>query len=620
MNWHKVHHSIQSVLIILIVFSFSEPLHSEISSSISLPKSYYSTTLYKGLDVNSLSGKMYINKQISDKSDFKLQQQLNLTLHHTPGFLRQWKVDELLNFTFSRAFQHKKHSAIIEGNWDRFIDQKAVPYEQMIRPDPHFPVLNYSNSTYLFYDQESNISKSYLGIGGAVSLPKIIVAEGTVGPIYENRRSTTREGIRMRLRLDHLQSVTGLKAKGWMNRLNIGNDYGWQTTFTNDKKLTEGASNRASIYYSQNKQYEDLYSVSSFGQRRDEQILFDNELITKTAESFTIVWQSELNRRRSTHIRGGSEKSDFDFGWINRFELGAKGENWQGVSYGGIDLQEQQYAGGLSQGKRKSLGLGVVYFPSLVDSVSLRSLVIKYSYDTPDESDFNDRDELRFQIEFASGFKVTPELELSISLETDLRHLVYVFRSRSGENRWQRVFRLAMSVPWQKQTFRNSAHYAVISNYTDYDYLPAADNLSRVYRAFTINDTVSIELGTRSTFEVNFAALIDDHGRLLWDEWIQNKSEEGRGYTTTVVGTWNGENSIIKYGWNWHTRKTDVFLQSGVTILGESNYTQGPILFLRSNWSDRIQSDLTARWSYVIDRQRGSYRLPDVNYQLVWAL
>jgi len=607
------------IIALIMLTSTCYPLYSKVFSRVTFPQNYYSMKFYKGLDVNSWRGNLTIDQPITSKSIFRTNQELNLVLHHTPGFLRQWKLDEQLDFTFNRILS-PEYSAILEGSWDRFIDQKAIPHEQVFRPNIYFPTIDLTNNSYSYYENESNISKYYFGIGGAVSLPKVITAEGSIGPIYENRRTTTRKGVRLRMKLDRFQSINGLSANGWMNKLNTGNDYGWKAGYTGEKQLTEEALNQTSIYYDQSKQYENLYGSESFGQRRDEQIQVANELASKVSDSFRVVWQSELHRHRSTHIRDESEKSDLDFGWTNQFELDLSGNKWQGVSYGGIDLQEQQYAGGLSQGRRKRVGLGVVYFPSILDSVSLRSLVIKYSYDTPDESDFNDRDELRYQIVFAFGKKITSDVDLLFKLESDLRHLVYVFRSRSGENRWHRVFRLAVEIPWKKQSFRNNAHYAVTSNYTDYDYQPAADNLSRIYRAFTISDTLSFDLSKHNSLEANFAALIDDHGGLQWSKWVQNLSEEGRGYTTTVVGTWNSENNLLKYGWNWHTRKTTLFLPNDVTTQGESTYSQGPIIMYRSNWGAKFQSDLTARWAYVIDRQRGNYRLPDVQYQLIWAL
>ena len=605
--------------ILFILYALFHLALADNVNKFSLPRNFHSMTFYRGLDLNRWKSGLNIDHSITAKSRFRLHQELNIILHHTPGFMRQWKVDEALDFDFSQEI-NTGYSAIVEGSWERFIDRNAIPYQQKFRPDVKFPALIFTNSAAAYYEPESNISKYYIGVGGKVSLPDFTQMEGAVGPIYENRQSITRSGMRLRGKLIGFQDISGLIAEGWMNRLNIGNDYGWKASYVGKYQLTEGASNRVSINYNQAKQYENLSGASVFGQRRDDQIRIVNELRSPASKLFTIVWHSELNRQRSTHIRDNSEISDLDFGWINRVEVVTSGESWQTVSHGGIDLQEQQYAGGLSQGNRKSLGLGVIYFPSFLDSVSLRSMVIKYRYDTPDDLDFNDRDELRYQIAFAAGRKISPDMGIAIKIETDLRHLVYIFRSRSGENRWHRTLRLTVDIPWQRGQFRNVSHYAVVSNYTDYDYFPAADDLSRVYRAFTLNDTVTVNLNENTSLEVNFAVIFDDHGKLQWSKWVQNLSEDGVGYTTAALGTWKNDLNLFKYGWSWHVRKTTIYQQSGNVLPGESTYSHGPILTLRSNLGERLRSDLTARWAYVIDRQRGNYTIPDVRYQLIWAI
>ena len=256
------------MLILILLTLTSNPLYPEILCGIALPQNYHSMKFYKGLDVNSWRGKFIIDQLINEKSLFKLNQELNLVLHHTPGYLLQWKVDEALDFSFTRALR-PEYSAIIEGSWDRFIDQDAIPYNQIFRPNIYFPDIDLTNNGYSYFENQSDFSKYYFGIGGVVSLPKIIQAEGSVGPIYEDRRTTTRNGVRMRLKLDKLPSIKGLSADGWMNRLNIGNDYGWKVGYAGGKQLTEGAFNQTAIYYNESKQYENLYGTNSFGQRRD---------------------------------------------------------------------------------------------------------------------------------------------------------------------------------------------------------------------------------------------------------------------------------------------------------------------------------------------------------------
>jgi len=266
------------------------------------------------------------------------------------------------------------------------------------------------------------------------------------------------------------------------------------------------------------------------------------------------------------------------------------------------------------------LGSSVNLAETLADSLGLKASAARYRFDTPDAADQNDRDELQYQMELAGCWILTPTFRLRALTEADLHHLVYLYRARSGENRWNRSFRLAVDLPWREEFLRNLARFSVTSVYTDFDYEPAKNDQSRVYRTFNLGDSLTVRFSSAFLWSNNLSLLVDDHGRLLWDEWIQNLSERGYSLALTTLPTWSDARFSVSGGWMWLRRFSRVFDESGGSSIGEDMRAQGPVWVATFNEDGRIKGEFRGRVLRFSDKKRGDQNVPDVALNITWML
>jgi len=605
-----------SLLLINGIFVFTYAL-----VKIRIPPEYLSVQLTKGLDVDGWDCDLTINRPLFGNGRLTISQKLDILLHRAPGFHRQWKIDERFEFNINKPVSNNIQW-LIDGELERFLDQYARDFKADFRPFSLLPesesiIINPSSES---YDDENKIHRYYMGAGGTLKAFDIFQFDGTIGPIFEERRRNNQQGARLRFVFDGNAPMLGmqLKTNGWLDHLQSGNDNGFTASFNGEWHDIGAARERLFVYYNHSKQREFSLGTTELNHRRDEQLTIVNHLSSDISEPLRITWSSELTRQSTSRLGSNTRYSEFT--WKNQLEFNWKRNRWHGQNYGGVDLQEQQYTGGLSQGQRTSLGFNITYNFDIADSLALETLAIRYRYDTPDESDYNDRDELRYKIHMKGGWQLLQCLGLRAHLDVDIHHLVYLYRDRSGENRWIRLFRFSVEVPWHENSIENIARFSVVSNYTDYDYQPAEDELSRVYRSFTASDTLLIKLTRNLSMEINLTGIIDDHGRFRWQDWVQDISEDGYGCNVAVIPTWDFSKFSISSGWSWHYRKTHLHLASDRTTPGESVRSDGPLLIIRTVSSRRFQGELAGSIRYVQDKQRGNYRLPDIHCRLIWAL
>ncbi|MFC1724314.1 hypothetical protein ACFL4T_01715 [candidate division KSB1 bacterium] len=157
------------------------------------------------------------------------------------------------------------------------------------------------------------------------------------------------------------------------------------------------------------------------------------------------------------------------------------------------------------------------------DSVNMSFYVEKHSYDTPSKINNDDRDELRINMQISHFYKIRPDLLIGGYLNIHLNHLVFLFKERSIENNWNRIFIFGTRVGYINPRFilRNSCE--VISNYTDYDYeeyLPAIRSF--VFRKFSNLTDFVYNLSKKSSLNMFLKLEKEENGMLDWSKFKQN--------------------------------------------------------------------------------------------------
>jgi len=620
----KAHHRkrIGSLLILVLISGLSVLITENSYSMITYtPNEYISASFKNGFDTDVWNGTVQINRNLKNNGNLYLHQKLNIILHETRGFHREWKFDEQLEFKVSKT-NIKKFDFKLEGEFERFQDQRSKSFLSNVRTFPLLPhpELFLRSSVKSDFNRQVDMSQIYLGAGAGYEILPSMQFEVSVGPLFEQRSGNKLDGALFRFGLNNQVPTFGirLKSNGWVDQYDSVDDNGFSVALSGKWTEIGTATDALDFKFNQSLQREFAPGSGSYNHRRDEEFSFINRLSTDNSTHLKSVWTSELSRYRTIHL--GSNADYMEFTWKNGLDFLWNFKNIIINTFGGLDLQEQKYPTSLSNGQRTRLGVHLHYYPAETDSLVMESIAIRYRYDTPDDNDQNDRDELRYKFALHGGWRINSEYGIRTRLEADLRHFVYLFSQRSSENRWSRLFSFFVEIPWSTEQFENNSSFAIISNYSVYDFVPSKDELSRVYRSFTVNDTIKIRFSNYFSLELDFAGKIDDHGRLHWKKWVEDVSEDGYGYSLSVLPTFETSWYNFRVGWSWQERHTTLHLESDQTAEGESIRSNGPELLVNSKFSQRLQGELIGRYLMVNDLQRGNYRLPDFRVQLIYAL
>ena len=612
------------------------PIHS-LNSQQNIDDKYHTsnklTTLFnKGFEIDSWTAELSLNSIRPGKSEFYFREDISALLYSTSGFHRHWKVDQNLNFRFDRTV-NRRFGWLLSGEQELFYNQRAYRYIDDINPTAVFPNITtyHGIAGQSTVSSRSDIETNHLAAGVKYKFGTNLNSFCSVGPMSDKRRGDRNEGIKMKAGLKNSWNNGSVWFDGWIDRLPVGTYHGVTAELDSEHQLAEGASDAYSISYQNNRQrgFNPLGNVEV--PRSDERLRISNQLSSKAEVPLQIAWDSQLSRQktfqRSLHQDIQSNYSDdfksgngSGFNWKNDLITSYKTSNFNASVIGGIDLQEQNYYDALTQGTRNYLGTISEVSCDLLDSLSFEARVIKYRFDTPDENDLNDRDELRYILILNSRKQLTPALGLRLRLETDLHHLVYIYRPRSSENRWTRLFILSCGVPWSEDRIKNIAKYSVSSSYTVYDYGPVDSELSRVFRFYSIVDTLNIRVLNNIDLEMSLEYIIEDHGKFRWSDWVEDVSEEGYTVSSSIIPTYRITDMNLGFGWRFQQRFTWVYRKGGEKFRGEAVRSDGPILFLSARPADRITAEVTGQMLRVDDNFRGTYNLPDIRCRLTWTL
>ena len=192
------------------------------------------------------------------------------------------------------------------------------------------------------------------------------------------------------------------------------------------------------------------------------------------------------------------------------------------------------------------------------DSLIFYSGIQRYRYDTPDPENFDDRDELRFNMEIVEVHKFSPALSLHLLVGLNLFHFVYIYGERSADNNWTRILRFNPYLiyrPSSKLRFYQSAE--VLANYVDYDYESMFPGIkSFLYRKFQLEESCYVQLTPRSSFYILYRLELDENGKFLWDQWVEQKLVDRESHTLTLSFNYQPWTCItLSPGFSYYSRR-----------------------------------------------------------------
>jgi len=262
---------------------------------------------------------------------------------------------------------------------------------------------------------------------------------------------------------------------------------------------------------------------------------------------------------------------------------------------------------------------------STQDSLIFQNSISRLQYDTPDTSNFDDRDELRTThlIEWSHLF--LPGFQMKIGGNVRLRHLVYLFSQKSADNNWNRIFSIYSNLKFSRlPKFRFKQRAEVLANYTDYDFEYLMQQVkSYVFREFSITDSLFWNLFGQTNLSSYYRLEFEENGRLFWEAFAEQPllSRQNHYYSLTVdfpilqtFRVFGGFQGYFRREWSYKIVQ-NVFQKSNQSKLFRS---YGPILKIFLLKSKRQQGIVSISTLRVKNRDEKPYFINQINLQALW--
>ncbi len=246
--------------------------------------------------------------------------------------------------------------------------------------------------------------------------------------------------------------------------------------------------------------------------------------------------------------------------------------------------------------QRRTSLRGIFSMPvSSSDFVSFESSAGILHYDAPDSNNTDIRDELLITLSGRESHRWNEYLDLSVTAEVTLNHIVYLLAVRSGNNNWNRIFRLAPELTYTpSSTLRSVNTFEVLANYTVFDYetlVPTVESYS--YRQFAFLDSTSYDMSPHMGLDFLLHVRLYERGELQWEAFTERPQQYFQEVTFSPAVRYTIQGNLMcAVGFRSFVQNS--YLYNGTTRVSNGNYfSYGPttsiVLTLRTGWRLEIQ-------------------------------
>lgn len=208
------------------------------------------------------------------------------------------------------------------------------------------------------------------------------------------------------------------------------------------------------------------------------------------------------------------------FGFSSRSEKNNLNEQFQGGEldkYQNIESQRDNLS------SRVNIITNSIYTFNRSTYISGTYFVQLFRYDTPSQSNFDDRDEFNNIINFKFFDRLSDYLTLLLEFETRQNHLVYIFSERSSLNNWNRVYRFSPQINIKFENFSLNPKMEVLANYTVYDYSKASSAMNSIsFRQISYSDSLYLRFTEKITFHSIWKIKYSERGVLFWSDFSES--------------------------------------------------------------------------------------------------
>lgn len=515
-------------------------------------------------------------------------------------------------------------STLIRTDRNLVTDNQSLDLRVRRRLSDNLQLSTYATSFILSDNKGIGISNaSSHGVYGGVEVSPMpgLALEPMIGMRFDNQIDQHDKGVSYLLgltgeNLDYNGYLTGLRGSFEVDRIDPRTLETDSAAVHIKKVFFEETSNRLQLYYLRNRrdfyfladpaiqqQYGALYNIEA---RTDNSIGLGDSLDYNIGKRMLLSFQGTLFSRQidrainyknfadlrnftpnttidemrigasagATYTASDRLNASFQFSYLERDEKHAV-QAEGGITAAILDPLENMEERKNSHSKRTTLSATLAWSPSRSHTFSLTGSGNLLHYDTPSSENDDDRDELSYVAGLATVHRLGESLTAFIDADLNLLHLVYIFSTRSADNTWNRVLRLAprlLYTPSDRLSSSNS--FEVLANYTVYDFeFATALTRSYAFRQFAFVDSTTYLVTRRLALQAYTHLRLYERGEFLWSAFAERPLNDfadktfigSLRYTLTprllfTVGI--RYFSQLRYGYTGSERSLDSYLRS----------------------------------------------------------
>jgi hypothetical protein len=445
------------------------------------------------------------------------------------------------------------------------------------------------------------------GMGLSANPWKPLRADAGIGPVQDRRigQMSSGVGVWTHLGLDHWNLA------GYDQSLSL--DYDRETPRHHNsedvkgryevyREFFEGNSNRAELSFTSLNQDVYLDASGRTGRRVEKGYTLKDVLRYSISRGMRVEMGGDIVREKTDQSQPDAATSSLEENQAG-FTSALQAES--GIASGELQLGmrtiTQNIRGDILQGHKSDLALQGQLALAGHTTLNARASVSKYSLDTRSTSNYDDRDELRYNLEAMVSRPFLKTFVYELHGLTQLDHLVYIFRQSSANNRWTRLFLLGSSIRHRPtQTFEQTVTASVSANYQAYDYdLDPRTSRSTVHRRVLLGDSVGFDLMSRFGLSGKVLWQQEEFGRLFWSSFTEERSDQTRSVTASLEMIMNVTRSLqAGTGVLWDSRRGERFPGTSTRtaqLVFQDVRTYGPMVTLRKTGYRGLFLDMNAR-------------------------
>ncbi len=267
------------------------------------------------------------------------------------------------------------------------------------------------------------------------------------------------------------------------------------------------------------------------------------------------------------------------------------------------------------------LATSVSYKLTEKDKINFSLLHRKLVYDTPSESNFDDRDELLTILRLRYMRKLNPVFTWFINLEGSLNHIVYIFAERSSNNNIRRVLKLSSGGNYDNGFLSSENIFEVSANYTVYDFEDIIPNVrSFVFRQFAFRDSSKINLMRDFSLEFEGYAKLSEQGSFKWTSFSSKPERFLAEYFALPQLVIRKNNIELGAGLRLFSLTTFKYNENNVKYKSSNYFSIGPVTKMGYKIIDNLNIAVYGWYEFINTETDIKKEIANLNLTVDWNL